>query len=80
MKIPFPMFFARAKRFLRENPGAVFVLGFQVLLVTCAVLLVSGLSFLAEGLAVAAYFLLVVGVVVQLVSFLRGRGSVGTDG
>jgi hypothetical protein len=80
MKIPFQMFFVRAKRFLRENPAAVFILGFQVLLVTCAVLLVSGLSFIAEGLAVAAYFLLVAAVVVQLVSFLRGRGGVGTDG
>jgi heme/copper-type cytochrome/quinol oxidase subunit 4 len=77
MKIPFLMFFVRAKRFLRENPGVVFVLGFQVLLVTCAVLLVSGLSFLAEGLAVAAYFLLVIGVVLQLVSFLRGRDGGG---
>jgi hypothetical protein len=79
MKIPFLIFFVRAKRFFRENPGAVFVLGFQVLLVMCAVLLISDLSFLAEGLAVAAYFLLVIGVVVQLVSFLRGRGDSGVD-
>jgi hypothetical protein len=79
MKIPFLTFFVRAKRFLRENPGAVFVLGFQVLLVTCAVLLVSGLSFLAEGLAVAAYFLLVISVVLQLASFLRDRGSREVD-
>lgn len=79
MKIPFLMFFVRAKRFLRENPGAVFVLGFQVLLVMCAVLLVSGLSFLAEGLAVAAYFLLMIGVVLQLVSFLRDRNGGGVD-
>jgi heme/copper-type cytochrome/quinol oxidase subunit 4 len=73
MKFSLSTFFVRAKRFFRENPGAVFVLGFQILLATCAVLLVSGLSFLAEGVAVVAYFLLVVGVVLQLVCFLRSR-------
>lgn len=73
MKFSLSTFFVRAKRFFRENPGAGFVVGFQILLVTCAVLLVSGLSFLAEGVAVAAYFLLVIGVVLQLVCFLRGR-------
>lgn len=65
----------RVKRFFRENPGALFVVGFQVLLVTCAVMLVLGMAWLAEGVAVAAYFLLVVAVVVQLVCFVRGSGG-----
>jgi len=64
------------KRFFRENPGAVFVLGFEVVLVACAVLLVAGLASLAESLAVVGYFLLVAGVVVQLVWFVRvSRGG-----
>jgi len=64
-------FLVRIKQFLKENPGALFVLGFQALLVACAILLIFGLSFLAEGVAVAAYFLLVTGVVLQLVYFAR---------
>jgi hypothetical protein len=59
------------KRFFRANPGAVFILGFQVLLLACAAMLVFGFSFLAEDVAVVAYFLLVVGVVFQLVCFVR---------
>jgi hypothetical protein len=73
MKFSVSTFFVRAKRFFRENPAAVFVLGFQALLMTCAVLLVFGVSFLAEGIAVAAYFALVIGVILQLASFLRSR-------
>lgn len=65
-------FLIKVKRFFRENPGAVLVLGFQVVLVICAVLLVLGASFLAESIAVVAYFLLVLGVVLQLVCFVRG--------
>jgi hypothetical protein len=64
-------FVSWAKRFFRENPGAVFIVGFQMFLVVCAVLLVVGLAWLAEGLAVVAYFLLVTGVVVQLALFVR---------
>ena len=64
-------FLIKVKRFFRENPGAVLVLGFQVVLVICAVLLVLGGSFLAESIAVVAYFLLVLGVVLQLVCLVR---------
>jgi hypothetical protein len=60
------------KRFFRANAGAVFILGFQVLLVACAAMLVFEMAWLAEGVAVVAYFLLVVGVVFQLVCFVRG--------
>lgn len=69
-------FLVRVKRFLRENPSAVFVLGFQVLLVACAVMLVFGMTSVAEGVAVGAYFSLVAGVVLQLVWFVR-RGPHG---
>jgi hypothetical protein len=69
-------FLSWAKRFFRENPGALFVLSFQVVLVACAVLLAVGLAALAEGLAVVAYFLLVGGVVVQLAFFVKNsRGG-----
>jgi hypothetical protein len=67
----------RFKRFLMENPGAGFVLGFQVLLVSCAVLLAVGWSVIAEGVAVVAYFMLAAGVLVQLVWYVRHRDNNG---
>jgi hypothetical protein len=77
LKVRLFSFWSWAKRFFRENPGALFVVGFQVSLVACAVLLVVGLAYVAEGLAVVAYFMLVAGVVVQLVFFVRcSRGEV----
>jgi len=72
-------FLVRVKRFFRENPSALFIVGFQVLLVACAVMLFFGMDGFAEGVAVVAYFMLVAGVVMQLVCFMRdshgGRAS-----
>ena len=66
----------RIKNYFRRNPGALFIVGFQVLLLVCAGLLFSGYSSWAEGVAVVAYFSLVIGVVLQLISFLRhGEGE-----
>ena len=63
----------RIKRYFIRNPAAFFIIGFQVLLLVCVGLLISGSSFWAEGVAVVAYFSLVIGVVLQLISFLRHR-------
>lgn len=60
----------RVLRYFRENLGAPFVVGFQALLLACAGLLVQGDSGLANEVAVYAYYLLVAGVVLQLVSFV----------
>jgi hypothetical protein len=59
------------KGFVWSNPGALPILGFQGLLIACAVLLALGMGGTAEGLAVFAYFMLVAGVVIQLVDYLR---------
>jgi len=79
MKGSFLAFLIKVKHFLRENLGAPFILGFQVLLAVCAVLLVFGFSFLAEGVAVIAYFLLVVGAVLQLICFVGDSGEGEAD-
>ena len=68
-------FLPGVKRYLRENLGAPFVIGFQVLLLVAAGLLVAGTSALANEVAVYAYYLLVIGVVLQLASFVRSRGE-----
>ncbi len=63
----------RIMKYFRRNPTALFIMGFQILLLACAGLLISDNSFWAEGVAVVAYFSLVIGVVLQLISFLRHR-------
>jgi len=69
----------RIKRYFRENPGASFIVGFQILLLVYAGLLILGNSLRAEGIAVVAYFLLVIGVALQLISFIR-HGREEKDG
>ena len=63
----------RVKGYVRENLGAPFIIGFQVLLLVCAGLLIVGNTWLADGLATGAFFSLVIGVVLQLASFLKYR-------
>ena len=63
-------------KYLRENWGAPFVVGFQVLLLFCAWLLIQGYASLANEVAIHTFYLLVIGVVLQLVSYLKyGKGS-----
>ena len=54
-----------------RNPGAIFIVGFQVLLISAAVALINGNSLLANEVAVYSYYSLVMGVVLQLASFVR---------
>lgn len=61
------------KSYLKSNPGAPFIISFIALLVSAAVWLVRGNSELADQLAVYAYYLLVFGVIAQIVSFVVRR-------
>jgi hypothetical protein len=61
----------RTKGYFRENWGAPFILGFMLLLVVAAASLAIGLGFLANEVAIYAYYALVEGVVLQLVCFLK---------
>ena len=63
----------RIMRYLRQNMGTPFVIIFQILLLSCAALLIWGYSNLVNELIIYAYYSLVVGVVLHLVSFLRHR-------
>jgi heme/copper-type cytochrome/quinol oxidase subunit 4 len=62
---------ARVKIHTQENWGAPFIMGFMLLLIAAAVSLSMGLPVLADGVAVVAYYALVVGVVLQLFCFLK---------
>jgi len=61
----------RIKGYFKDNPGGSFVIGFQLLLGVCAGLLIQGNSVMANEVAVYAYFLLIIGVVLQLIAYLR---------
>lgn len=61
----------RIKRYFKDNPGAPFIVSFQLLLLVCAGLLIQGNSVVANEVAVYAYFLLVIGVVMQLIAYVR---------
>ena len=63
----------RIKNYFRLNPQALFIVGFQILLLGSAGLLSSGNSFWADGVAVVAYFSLVIGIVLQLISLIRHK-------
>lgn len=68
--LPVNQWIFRIKTYCWRNPGAPFIIGFQVSLVVCAGLLINGSSVLAEGVATVAYFFLVFGVLFQLISYL----------
>jgi hypothetical protein len=61
----------KAKQYLKENWGAPFIIAFMIMLMICACLLASGNDTLANEIAVYAYYSLVIGVVLQLVTFIR---------
>jgi len=61
----------RLRGYLRENWGAPFILGFMLLLMVAAGSLATGLELLANEVAIYAFYALVVGVVLQLVCFLK---------
>ena len=69
-KLPLKM---RLKNYLKENWGAPFVIGFMILLSTAAVYLSIGNETLADELAVYAYYSLVLGVLLQLISYIRSN-------
>jgi heme/copper-type cytochrome/quinol oxidase subunit 4 len=62
---------AKIKGYVKENWGAPFIIVFMVLLVIAAAVLSLGLSSLADEVAVYGYYALTVGVILQLVCFLK---------
>jgi len=58
-------------RFFRANPGAAFIVAFQVLLISAAVALVLGQSSEANQIAIYAFYSLVAGVAIQTAVTVR---------
>jgi hypothetical protein len=57
--------------YLAENWGAPFIIAFMVLLLGAALYLCYGLEDAANTLAIYAYYMLVVGVVLQFICYLK---------
>jgi uncharacterized membrane protein HdeD (DUF308 family) len=66
----------KVKGYVKENWGSPFIVGFMLLLVGVAVSLSEGLSSLADGIAICV-LRLIVGVILQLVCFVKYREKVG---
>ena len=57
--------------YFKENWGAPFIIAFMILLIIAAGYLSAGNESFANELAIYAYYSLVVGVLLQLASFIR---------
>ena len=62
---------SRVKGYVRENWGAPFIVGFILLLLVAAVSLSTGVAGVANEVAVYAYYALIIGVILQLVCFIK---------
>jgi len=62
----------KIERYFIKTPGALFIILFDVLIVTCAFMLVQG-NPLVDNVAVFAYCFLVIGVVLQALTFLKDK-------
>jgi hypothetical protein len=67
---------AKVKKYFAGNPGVLFVIVFQALVLTCPFLLIRG-SPIVDDVAVLGYGFLVVGVVLQAVGFIREKALGG---
>ena len=61
----------KSKQYLRENWGAPFIIAFMILLTVAAAYLAVGMESLANDIAVYAYYNLVAGVILQLISCIK---------
>lgn len=64
-------------RYFRDNLGTSFIIAFMMLLITCAALLAIENEKMANELAVYAYYSLVIGVLLQLTSYVREKRKKG---
>ena len=65
----------RLRGYLKENWGAPFIIAFMAMLLTAAGYLTVGLENIANDIAMYAYYSLVIGVVLQLICYLKYGGG-----
>ena len=62
--------------YLKTNLGAPFIVAFMILLTTAAAYLAVGMESPANDVAIYAYYCLVIGVILQLISYVRAGEDV----
>jgi len=63
----------KLKSYIKENPGAPFIIGFIILLVAAAIALAVNMEGTANTLAEYAYYSLVIGVLLQIAVLIKER-------
>lgn len=66
-------YFSQMLKSLRDSPGAPFILAFIILLILAAIHLAVGMEDQANKLAEYAYYMLVIGVVLELFAVIRSK-------
>jgi len=61
------------KKYLKENPGAPFIIAFIAMLITCSILVAYKRISSANKLAIYAFYSLVIGVALQLIASIRHK-------
>lgn len=65
----------KAQAYIKEKPSAPFIIGFMILLIICAFLLIFKHEKTAERVANIAYFSLVIGVGIEVYQLIRYRNA-----
>lgn len=66
-------------KYLKENLGTTLIIAFMILLILSAVFLLMGKESYANIVAVYSYYSLIIGVFLQLISFLRNKKKISNE-
>lgn len=66
----------KIRKYFRDNLGSPFIIIFQMLLLYCASLLIIGNSKFADEISIYAFYFLTIGVILQMISYLRQRNKI----
>ncbi|MDR0493683.1 MAG: hypothetical protein LBH74_08630 [Nitrososphaerota archaeon] len=69
----------KIKGYIKRNYGLPFLLVFLILLMGASVFISTGLSYMANSITVYAFYALIIGVALQLVSFLKYKKTNETE-
>lgn len=76
--MPLKFLKGHGRKYFGENQGAPFIIAFMATLMLSAVFLMMRNYDYANAVATCGYFLVVIGVILQLISFIRSKKA-GTE-
>ena len=63
----------KLRHYFRRNPGSLFIVAFQILIVSAGALLASGNPIVANEVANYAFYSVVIGVAIYIIQLFRER-------